>query len=374
MANFCTNCGRALDGAGAFCKYCGAPLNAPAQSAPAVPTQPQWQPPQDSTQQWQQPVPPTPQWQQPAQPQQPQWQQPAPQWQQPVQPQQPTTTQQWGQSAQAQPDTSAQWSPPRSQPSAQPWQQGAAATGWTAPRTTVGSPAAQINQAFEDFADRRLDERNRAAGTGQYAPAGSGARMGIPAPGWSDRVNDPELLAALQKQKKAGKRLGAFIVPLPLIGFLIYGAVSDNMEIGKALLYGAIVSAVFLIFALIGGKKSSGSKPYEAVVVDKRTQQRRRSNGSDGSGRREYSYYTELTTIVQTTAGERKKIVETDKSRNQAWDYLQIGERFRYHPEFNFPYELFDKSHAACLYCAVCEKKNPVTEDRCRKCGAPLLK
>jgi hypothetical protein len=355
MANFCTNCGRALDGTGAFCKYCGAPLSAPAQ--------PQWQPPQQETQQ--------PQWQQPTQPAQ-QWQQPQQPYQQPVQPyQQPTTTQQWSQSAPAQPATAAQWTPPRT---AQRTQQAAAATGWTAPRTTVGSPAAQINQAFEDFADRRLDERNRAAGTGQYAPAGVGARMGIPAPGWSDRVNDPELLAALQKQKKAGKRLSAFIVPLPLIGFLIYGAVSDNMEIGKALLYGAIVSVIFLIFALIGGKKSSGNAPYEAVVVDKRTQQRRRSNGSDDSGRREYSYYTELITIVQTTAGERKKIVESDQGRNQAWDYLQIGERFRYHPEFNFPYELYDKSHAACLYCPVCEKKNPVTEDRCRKCGAPLLK
>ena len=66
--------------------------------------------------------------------------------------------------------------------------------------------------------------------------------------------------------------------------------------------------------------------------------------------------------------------METDQGRNQAWDYLQIGERFRYHPEFNFPYELYDKSHAPCLCCAVCEKKNPVTADRCAKCGAPLIK
>ena len=51
-----------------------------------------------------------------------------------------------------------------------------------------------------------------------------------------------------------------------------------------------------------------------------------------------------------------------------------IAKRFRCHPQFAFPYELYDKSKTDCLYCVICQKKNPVEADRCPKCGAPLLK
>ena len=349
MANFCTNCGHALEGAGSFCKYCGAPLSAPAPQPPQQPAQqtaPQ-QPAYQPTGAWSAPntlsgqqQAATPQWQQQAAT--PQWQQPTGEWH---------TAQR---SAGAAGSTGAAgWA-------------ATAAEGWNNVRSAIHNPAAAVMNAVDNYENEHLPD----ASAGRNDP---NARIGIPAPGFSDRVNDPELLAALKKQKKSGKRVSAFIVPLPLIGFLIYGAVSDKMEIGQALLYGAVISVIFLICALLGGKKSSGKKPYDAVVVDKQTRQRSRSTGSS-NGHQHYQYYTELITVVQTTTGERKKIVENDRSRNQAWDYLQIGERFRYHPEFNFPFELYDKSHAPHLFCAVCEKKNPVTADRCRKCGAPLLK
>lgn len=60
-----------------------------------------------------------------------------------------------------------------------------------------------------------------------------------------------------------------------------------------------------------------------------------------------------------------------EAGREQA---IVIAERFRCHPQFAFPYELYDKSKADCLYCVICQKKNPVEADRCPKCGAPLLK
>ena len=359
MAKFCTNCGRSLDGAGAFCKYCGAPLSAQPQSAPAQQpaqaAQPQqWaqQPQQAQPQQW-------------AQPQQAQSQQ----WAQPVQQAQP---QQW-----AQPQS--QWSPPRTgagTPQGSAWQQPASsgewqpistggtgtrgAAGWAATAAAaVRNPAGQIQNAWNNYEDSRY-------------PA-SGGNSGVPAPGWSARINDPELLAALQKQRKAAKKAGAIIIPLPLIGFAIYGAISDKMSIGQALIYGAIVSIVFLIFALIGKKQSDPNKSYEATVVDKQTHRRRRR---ESSGDDDYSYttYTELVTVAKTTAGQTKKITERDDNNPVAWDYLRIGERFRYHPQLGFPYELYDKSHAPYLACPVCSRKHAVTEDRCRKCGAPLLK
>ena len=198
--------------------------------------------------------------------------------------------------------------------------------------------------------------------------AGTGAvRNGIPAPGYSDRCNDPEILQALQKNNKAGNILSLFLIPLPLIGFVIYSIVTDNVPIEEAIRNGLIVSAVFLVFAVLSKISSAMKKPYEAVVTDKKSRMRMRNGDENGR-------YTEYTTIVQTNDGKRKKIVETDRSRTFAWNYLNIGDRFRFHPKFAFPYERFEKSSARCLYCVVCQMENPVEADRCQKCGVPLLK
>ncbi len=316
MANFCTNCGQRVEQGALFCSACGARLSADAQPAPQPQQTPQWQQP---TGEW---TPPRTQ-----QAQTPQWQQPS---------------------------------------AANEWHRAPGSTGgqWSAPRAAGRAPAERITQAWDAYQNTRQ---------APAAPAGPGARIGIPAPGYSDRINDPELLAALKKQKRASARLSSFIVPLPLLGFAIYGKVSDKMDFSQALLYGAIISAVFLIFSLIGKKQSSGKNAYEGVVVDKQSRVRRRSSNS-GDGNRNDTYYTELITVVRTSTGQEKRIVERDNSRTLAWDYLQIGERFRYHPDHAFPYELYDKSHAPYLRCSICQKKNPVAEDRCQKCGAPLLK
>ncbi|MBO4212705.1 MAG: zinc ribbon domain-containing protein, partial [Clostridia bacterium] len=50
-------------------------------------------------------------------------------------------------------------------------------------------------------------------------------------PGFSNRVNDPEIVAAVKKNRKASAIFMLFIVPLPLIGFLIYGSMSKDMGI-----------------------------------------------------------------------------------------------------------------------------------------------
>ena len=198
--------------------------------------------------------------------------------------------------------------------------------------------------------------------------AGNGAvRNGIPAPGYSDRCNDPEILQALRKNKKAGNIFAVFLIPLPLIGCVIYSIVNDKMPMEQALKAGLFISSVFLICTLISKFSSARQKPYDAVVIDKKSRIRTH-NGNDNDS------YTEYTITVQTDDGKRKKIVEIDRSRTFAWNYLNIGDRFRFHPKFAFPYERYEKSTARCLYCVVCERENPLEADRCQKCGVPLLK
>ncbi len=201
-----------------------------------------------------------------------------------------------------------------------------------------------------------------------YPPNGA-ARQGVPAPGFSDRVNDPRILAASKKNRKAAGVFSFFLIFLPLIGFVAYSVFSDNMEIGRAVKYGGAISAVFLLFTLISRIRESAKKSYEATVIDKQTRHAYRHKNSEES-----SYYTEYVTVVRTTDGKKKKIVEREGSQLPAWEYLQIGDRFRYHPQFPFPYELYDKSKAPYLVCVGCAAHNPAEADCCRKCGLPLLK
>ena len=198
------------------------------------------------------------------------------------------------------------------------------------------------------------------------APAGN-----IPAPGYSRRLNDPKIIAAMKKNGRAAAVFGLILIPLPLIGFIIYSMVSGEMEMNQALVYGGIVSGIFLLFSVISAVARRAKKPYDATVIDKKERQvTDRRNSGDG---RTYTV-TEYITVARTTDGKTKKIVEREGSQIWAYDYLQVGDRFRYLPQFNFPYEHYDKSRAPYIACVNCAAKNPVGADTCKKCGIPLLK
>lgn len=200
--------------------------------------------------------------------------------------------------------------------------------------------------------------------------AGNGAvRQGIPAPGFSDRVEHPEILAAVKKNRKIAKIFALFFVPLPLVGFTAYSLAGGKMALGEALRYGGILSAVFLIFALVSFIRERAQNTYDAQVIDQKIRQ---TTHHGNSGERDT--VTEYVTVVKTTDGKKKKIVEREGGQLWARDYLNVGDRFRYHPQFHFPYELYDKSKAPYLVCVSCGTKNPVEADRCKKCHIPLLK
>lgn len=201
---------------------------------------------------------------------------------------------------------------------------------------------------------------------------GSGeVREGIPAPGFSDRVNHPEILAAMKKNKKAAGIFALVLAPLPLIGFLIYGATSDGkMSMGQAFLFGLILSGIFLAFGLSGMLRSRASNTYEATVIGKQTREVYEHRNSEENSR----VVTEYVTVVRKSDGSQKKILEREGSQIWAYRYLDVGDRFKYHPQFNFPYEKYDKSKAPYLACVSCGTKNSVEADRCSKCHIPLLK
>lgn len=201
-----------------------------------------------------------------------------------------------------------------------------------------------------------------------YAGRGK-VRQGVPVPGYSDRVNDPEIMKAVNKRRKLGIIFSCVLIPLPFAGFMIYCLASKQMDIGQAAMIGGIISGVFLLFALFSMIKSGLKKPYEGVVTDMKSHLSYKHRNQDDE-----VCYTEYITYVQTTDGKKKKIKEREGAAVDAYYYLEIGDRFLYHPKFSFPYEVYDKSKKDHIYCVACRRKNNAQNDRCDKCHIPLLK
>lgn len=188
--------------------------------------------------------------------------------------------------------------------------------------------------------------------------------------GFSEKINDPALQRLAKKQKSA--KLSMIFAILPVIGFAIYGAVSDKMEFTTALLIGIAVGAVFFIIGLFGALKRR--KPgWDGAVIDKKITRRSELNRDT----KRYEYYNEFVIVFRTDSGKQEKHVTSDRgggARSRLFfDYLRIGDRVRYHPAFGY-YEKYDKSHDNHILCVSCLTDNPIENDVCQKCGMPLLK
>ena len=196
-------------------------------------------------------------------------------------------------------------------------------------------------------------------------------KNGIPAPGWSERLEHPDIVAGLKKRRKRAIGCGivfialAFLTPIAISLF-----VKDSITMGEAFKYGGVIAGVLLVCTALTALANACKKPFEGEVTDKKEELRRSKSDKKG----EVSYTKEYVTYVKLSSGRTKKIVETTARDASAWKYLKVGDRFRFHPKLAFPYELYDKSKAEKLFCPVCGKENPVEADRCKKCHAPLVK
>lgn len=184
--------------------------------------------------------------------------------------------------------------------------------------------------------------------------------------GFSDKINDPAILKALKKNKKATGILGIVLLFIPILVALGIAIKEDNFE---HLIYGVIISAIFLVINLFSLIKKKMEKQWDGVVIDKTTEVKQNSSSEDGF----YSTYTLYITKIRKDNGGIKKIKERKYNRFY-YDYLQPGERVRYHPQFNCYYEKFDKSRDDYVICPICNGKNEISRDICGRCGVPVIK
>ena len=151
----------------------------------------------------------------------------------------------------------------------------------------------------ENCGTRLVSSRPSAQEDAFYGYAGGTPRL---APGYSRKLDSEPVLAALKKQRRAVRIAAVVLVVLPLVGFLIYGALSSAMDMGQALFTGVIVSAVFALATLITLIKQKLARSFEGTVIDKK--HIRRIGRSTRAGRRSRSRWR---VTIEGEDGKRRK-------------------------------------------------------------------
>lgn len=186
--------------------------------------------------------------------------------------------------------------------------------------------------------------------------------------GFSDKIDDPELLAARRKQKRATFIFALIIIPLPIMITLILGIANDSFEY---LPVGGGVTLIFLLSVLISVIKSKTKTQWDGTVLKKYTREVR-TRDKDG----DYLAHTEYIIEVQKDDGKMTKIKEGGRSGGASYyfDYLNEGDKIRYYPQFANFYEKYDKTGDSEVNCPICSTFNSLDLDYCEKCGAPIFK
>lgn len=185
--------------------------------------------------------------------------------------------------------------------------------------------------------------------------------------GFSAKINDP----AFDKYKKSSRRyafiFAGILAVIALVALPVYASSTGQMEVGEAIIYGAIIGGIFLFIALIQTIKASADSTWDGVVIDKFSRKRTSYDSSNDIHR----HYTEFILKVKRNNGK----VYTHKTIDLpgAYDYYNIGEKVRHHKGFQY-YEKYDKSRDEYIMCTACMTFNEIQNDYCKRCKCPLLK
>ncbi|MBQ9518346.1 MAG: hypothetical protein IJR59_00425 [Firmicutes bacterium] len=179
--------------------------------------------------------------------------------------------------------------------------------------------------------------------------------------GYSERIHSPEVQAALKKSRRAAGIFFILLILAPIVISLILSVKNDD---GSLVMVGFGVSFVFLVINIISFIAQKTKRQWDGTVVDKK-----RENRTEAS--RGHSNVRRLTVVVRTDSGSIKKI---SGSINPYYDYLDIGDKIRYYPQYNNYYEKFDKSGDSYVLCPVCGSKVDIDADRCKRCKVPAIK
>ena len=185
-----------------------------------------------------------------------------------------------------------------------------------------------------------------------------------PLVGWSHVPSSREVEEVREKIKRSAIRWTCVFTLLFPVVFLIAGLFSDEVPLNEGLIIGSGLGLLLLAINL--WRISGTNRPAWDGEGIKKLQKKRWKNDKDGTSQS----YNEYIVLIRTEAGKKKRIVER---QGDMYDYLDVGDRVRYHPALE-TYEKFDKSKDTYIYCNICRLRNSIRNDRCDRCKNLLFK
>jgi len=187
--------------------------------------------------------------------------------------------------------------------------------------------------------------------------------------GYSGRINDPAFARYRRNSAVWSFAFAAILALAAIIGFYIYGETSTEMDNPQALYIGLGIGGMFLAIALFQTIGRSRSIAWDGVVIDKKTEKKRRQEKYGNEER--WVRYIHYTVVIKTEAGKIYEINADDDDTQ--YNYYRIGDRVRHHKGLN-SLEKYDKSGDSIVFCNACASLNDINDDRCHRCSCPLLK
>lgn len=187
--------------------------------------------------------------------------------------------------------------------------------------------------------------------------------------GYSERINDPAFTKYLRNVTSWSFIFAGILSVIVIVSFYIYGENSIEMDNPEALFIGLGIAGMFLSIALITTLLRAADKTYDAVVIDKKVEKKRRreKSGDDYYIRK----YTSYTVTFKTDKG--KIINQSVEDDATTYNYFNIGDKVRHHKGLN-SWEKYDKSQDTIIFCSACGTLHDITDDKCYRCSCPLLK
>lgn len=182
---------------------------------------------------------------------------------------------------------------------------------------------------------------------------------------YSQRIRDPAFQKYIKDTKRYALWFSAGLAFAAVLGFTIYGQVSDEMDNPQALGIGLAIGGMFLAIGIFSRKDRRGDATWDGAVIDKtRRRTTKQTESSWASG-------IEYTVSIQSDDGIVVHLTAQDDAT--VYDYYKVGDRVRHHRGLN-TFEKFDKSGDTIIFCNACSTLNDIREETCWRCSCPLLK
>jgi len=183
---------------------------------------------------------------------------------------------------------------------------------------------------------------------------------------YSNKIYDQAFDKYLHNTKNYKFQFSLILAVFAIVGFWLYGTISDEMDNPEALQIGLIIALMFVVIGFLAGR-SKQERDWDGIVIDKKEKITHQDIGYHGTKAERMVY----TVFIKSETGKIHEIrTENDDT---VYNYYKIGDKVRRHVRLK-SYEKFDKSGDTIIFCNACAFLHDMEEDICRNCGCPLLK